>query len=596
MSKELSSNRRDFLTCFVLIAVMALSLFGGEGIAGARDESASASASAESNSHAGGWLFPGEYESHQAMWMLWPTYENKAGFPSTEPMNDMIRAMSGHVHVNLAVQDADEEEVVRDLLSADRVPLGHVRFFHLPHLDIWARDMGPQFTRSRAGHLRINDWNFNYWGNEEPDSFNSTFEESFDRAVASAINVPALDARGGPVTGVRMIHEGGSVTHNGRGTMIAVESVVIQRNLGPGRFCGGQAPVTDYDQPNTYAPNPDWPACRELVEREYRRMLGVKKVIWVPTGIVEDTGTFRGALAKHIHVPEFDGVPIPHAGVYTLFPTNGHADEFIRFVAPDKIVLTEETLSKSPARTPAEKLLRWLQEQNHTRLELVYDIISRETTESGEPIQIVRIPAPELTLEVFEPGDGTYDYYAAYDRWEDGSTLPEVMLAVWPASYVNYAPTNDLVLVPRFWSPGRSHESQEKDRAARAVLQKLFPGREVVQIRPENVVRGGGGMNCITQQQPAGAKFSRQCGWAQVQVAAQVANLYADPTGGAVLGVVPRLTRNNHNIYLERLSTSGQRVQVRVDGPTELDGQTGWVEEDDIESAGERCPAVYALN
>ena len=54
----------------------------------------------------GVWLFPGEYESHQAMWMLWPTYENKAGFPSTEPISDMIRAMSGHVHVNLAVQDA----------------------------------------------------------------------------------------------------------------------------------------------------------------------------------------------------------------------------------------------------------------------------------------------------------------------------------------------------------------------------------------------------------------------------------------------------------------------------------------------------------
>ena len=38
-----------------------------------------------------GWIFPGEYESHQAMWMLWPVYENKAGFPSTEPISDLIR-------------------------------------------------------------------------------------------------------------------------------------------------------------------------------------------------------------------------------------------------------------------------------------------------------------------------------------------------------------------------------------------------------------------------------------------------------------------------------------------------------------------------
>ena len=304
---------------------------------------ASALASFEDRSGTGEWIFPGEYESHQAIWMLWPTYENKAGFPSTEPMADMIRAMSGHVQVNLAVQDAAEEADVRSYLAARGVPLGHVHFFQFEHLDIWARDMGPQFTRSRSGKLRINDWNFSYWGNEEPDSFNSTFEEGIDRTIASLIDVPMLDARPGPATGVRMIHEGGGVTHNGHGTMIAVESVVMQRNLGPGRFCGGQAPVTDYDEPNTYAPSPDWPACRSLVENEYRRMLGAKKVIWVPTGVVEDNGTFRGALGKHIHVPRYDGVDIPHAGVYTLFTTNGHIDEFLRFVSPDTVVLAQET-------------------------------------------------------------------------------------------------------------------------------------------------------------------------------------------------------------------------------------------------------------
>ena len=39
------------------------------------------------------WIFPGEYESHEAMWMLWPTYENKAGFPSTDVVSDLIEAM-----------------------------------------------------------------------------------------------------------------------------------------------------------------------------------------------------------------------------------------------------------------------------------------------------------------------------------------------------------------------------------------------------------------------------------------------------------------------------------------------------------------------
>jgi len=191
----------------------------------------------------------------------------------------MIHAMSGHTHVNLAVQDADDEAAARRFMRGRGVPLDHVHFFHIEHADIWTRDTGPQFTRSRSGNLRISDWNFNYWGNEEPGSEFSALDEPFDRTVASVIRVPVLDAREGP-TGVRMINEGGSATHNGRGTMIAVESVVMQRNLGPNRFCGGGAPRTDYDQPNTYAPNPDWPACKLLVERELRRMLGVKKVIW----------------------------------------------------------------------------------------------------------------------------------------------------------------------------------------------------------------------------------------------------------------------------------------------------------------------------
>jgi agmatine deiminase len=583
MSKEANFTRRGFLICFCGIAVMISSFWARSwATAGASDD--------------GEWLFPGEYESHQAMWMLWPTYENKAGFPSTDPICDMIRAMSGHVHVNLAVQDADDEAAARSLLSEKGVPLDHVHFFRIEHLDIWTRDMGPQFTRSRSGRLRINDWNFNYWGYEEPDSFNSSFEEQFDRAVAPLIKVLTLDAQAGPVTGARMIHEGGGVTHNGRGTMIAVESVVMQRNLGPGRFCGGQSPITDFDRPNTYAPNTDWPACKVLVENEYRRMLGVKKFIWVPTGMIEDTGTFRGALAKHIHVPRLNGLDIPHAGVYPMFGVNGHADEFLRFVTPNTVVLAQEKAPKAPAKTPAEKLIHWFQERNHERLEQIYDIISRWTTESGEPIRVVRIPTPVPTLDALKPGDGIYDYFANYDRWEDGSTLPEIMLGVWNASYVNYVPTNDLVIVSKFWRPGLSFEILKRDNEARAVLEEAFPGRKITQVYAENVNRGGGGMNCITQQQPASARFTQKCGWAKVQVAAHNATLYATPTGAATLGSVPRLAASGAAIYLKRLSSSGKRALVLVTGECHLNAMIGWIDEDDIESAGEKCMGVYSLN
>jgi len=82
------------------------------------------------------WVFPGEFESHQAMWMSWPVFEYKAGFSSIEPMTEMIRALSGRTHVNLAVQDDLDEAAARESLTASGVPLAHVHFFHIPHGDI----------------------------------------------------------------------------------------------------------------------------------------------------------------------------------------------------------------------------------------------------------------------------------------------------------------------------------------------------------------------------------------------------------------------------------------------------------------------------
>lgn len=504
-------------------------------------------------------------------------------------MSDLIEAMKNHTPVNLAVQGPGDEAAARELLAARGVPLDHVHFFRLKHLDLWARDMGPQFTRSAGGALRVTDWNFNFWGYEEPGSFNSSFEESFDRRAARMLRFAVVDTARGPTTGVRFIHEGGSASHNGHGTMIAVESVVMHRNLGPDRFCGGQAPVTDFSQPNTYAPNPDWPACKALVEQEYRRLLGVRKMIWIPTGVVEDTGTFRGALGKHIQVPALQGVPIPHAGVYTMFGVNGHSDEFLRFAGPDTVVLAQAPLSPNPGPAAIDQLTDWLDRQNHERLERAYDIISRETTASGQPIRVVRIPTPVLTFDVTGPGDGVYDYFAAYDRWEDGSVAPPAMLGLWASSYVNYVPTNDLVIVSKFWKPGRSLEIKRRDEEALAVMKVLFPGREIAQVYSENVNRGGGGLNCITQQQPASAAFAATCGWAKVKVDVTVTPLYAAHAGDVQIGQVPRLNPSGQDIYLERLSSTDTRVQVRVSGRSRLDGEVGWVDKDAIESAGERC-------
>lgn len=62
-------------------------------------------------------------------------------------------------------------------------------------------------------------------------------------------------------------------------------------------------------------------------------------------------------------------------------------------------------------------------------------------------------------------------------------------------SYVNFYIANGGIVMPRFGVAG--------DARARAVLQAAFPDREVVQVDVTQLASGGGGIHCITQQQPA---------------------------------------------------------------------------------------------
>jgi agmatine deiminase len=64
-----------------------------------------------------------------------------------------------------------------------------------------------------------------------------------------------------------------------------------------------------------------------------------------------------------------------------------------------------------------------------------------------------------------------------------------------PLSYVNLYIANGAVIVPAFEAP-------EDDKAYRA-LRDVFPNRRIVPVVANDIVIGGGGIHCITQQQPA---------------------------------------------------------------------------------------------
>ena len=63
-------------------------------------------------------------------------------------------------------------------------------------------------------------------------------------------------------------------------------------------------------------------------------------------------------------------------------------------------------------------------------------------------------------------------------------------------SYVNWYCANGAVIAAQFGD-------HPADAAAGAALRAAFPGRAVEQINIDHLARGGGGIHCVTQQQPA---------------------------------------------------------------------------------------------
>ena len=134
--------------------------------------------------------------------------------------------------------------------------------------------------------------------------------------------------------------------------------------------------------------------------------------------------------------------------------TDGHVDNVACFVRPG-VVLALSTEDEDDGNYTA------LQD-NLARLRAAKDA-------AGRSLEVIEIPQP------------------ARRTGEDGRRLA--------LSYINFYIANGGVVMPSF--------EDAKDEGAFAIVAKCFPDREVRQLPMLDVVCGGGGIHCITQQQPA---------------------------------------------------------------------------------------------
>jgi agmatine deiminase len=131
---------------------------------------------------------------------------------------------------------------------------------------------------------------------------------------------------------------------------------------------------------------------------------------------------------------------------YEEFGTKGHVDIVACFTPDGRVMFHDQTNPSHPDYEVSQEVRKTLED---SRLELV------------------SIPAPETLKDA----EGFVDY-----------------------SYINHYVLNDAVLLCSF--------DDKKDKEVQAMLRDIYPGREIRLVDARELFARGGGIHCITQQQP----------------------------------------------------------------------------------------------
>ncbi|MDR3502770.1 MAG: agmatine deiminase family protein [Legionella sp.] len=136
--------------------------------------------------------------------------------------------------------------------------------------------------------------------------------------------------------------------------------------------------------------------------------------------------------------------------------TDGHIDEIACFIAPGKVLCLITHDKEDP---------------NYATLHENLEILKAATDAQGRKLEVYTVEQPPAT-------------------YMHGERLT--------LSYINFYLANKGIVMPAF-----GYEAQ--DKAAYELFTKLYPNHHISQIDALDVFAGGGGIHCITQQQPKSA-------------------------------------------------------------------------------------------
>ncbi len=156
---------------------------------------------------------------------------------------------------------------------------------------------------------------------------------------------------------------------------------------------------------------------------------------------------------------------------YEEFGTRGHVDIVAAFAGPGRVLLHEQRDRQHPDFAVSQELKA---------------LLSQQVDAAGRRLEVIDLPAPRTLRD----DEGFVDW-----------------------SYVNHLVVDDGVIACGF---GES----EADARAREILEEAY-GRRAVTVDARAIFARGGGIHCITQQQPAVASRAKRVAGVSVASRAQ---------------------------------------------------------------------------
>ncbi len=322
------------------------------------------------------------------------------------------------------------------------------------NVSVFAERDGLLFMKNEKGEKQMVNFAWNAYGWYFTNEFKKQIEkEEKNREAYTVAHTAAF-----PYTMVSsaMVNEGGAIETNGKGTILQVESVNMQRNPG---------------------------MTKEQQEKELKKVLNAKKIIWLKEGAAEDPFGWGTLIAEN----------------YFGIGVRGHIDEFCRFVNESTILISYPD-SAEVENDPVKKI-------NLERMKVNYEILKNATDQDGNPFTIIKMPVPDNNYMTFVLDTTSIIHEIKFLsrrilREQKSFSIGDTVHFVPSSSYLNFLITNKTVYEAKYWTEGQSMASKTKDEKAKQILQRYFPSKKIYQINTTETNHNGGGLHCWSMQLP----------------------------------------------------------------------------------------------